>query len=224
MSLNGKNLYILTKSKDWMNKSNQMAAKKVDVLEERLEGEMNQIKATVEYRISFVECKVSFVEDKVSDLHAMVKKILENQIQTAASEAKRPAGRTTNSEFRRRGDEVEIMEEREHDSRSIMPKKVDVLEEKLEGDVDQLKSEVDKRISSMEGRYETRERVHLHQTIGNPGLVADLEESLHMTAGWSLSDSNPEPLGWLDSSGALLEMWGRSGQQLRAPLVILNDT
>ncbi|KAL0908652.1 hypothetical protein M5K25_023157 [Dendrobium thyrsiflorum] len=53
-----------------------MAAKKVDALEERLEGEMSQIKATMEDRISSVE-------DKVSDLHAMMKKLLENQIQTA---------------------------------------------------------------------------------------------------------------------------------------------
>ncbi|KAL0924689.1 hypothetical protein M5K25_005539 [Dendrobium thyrsiflorum] len=80
---------------------------------------MSQIKATVEDQISFVEDKVSSVEDKVSsvedkvsDLHAMVKKMLENQIQTMASEAKGPAERTTNSEFRRRDDEVEIMEKR----------------------------------------------------------------------------------------------------------------
>ncbi|KAL0924936.1 hypothetical protein M5K25_005797 [Dendrobium thyrsiflorum] len=65
-----------------------MAAKKVDALEERLEGEMSQIKATVENRISSVEDKVSSLEDKVFDLHEMVKKILENQIQMAASETK----------------------------------------------------------------------------------------------------------------------------------------
>ncbi|KAL0923463.1 hypothetical protein M5K25_007521 [Dendrobium thyrsiflorum] len=80
---------------------------------------MSQIKATVENQISSVEDKVSSVEDKVSsvedkvsDLHAMVKMMLENQIQMATSEVKGPVGRTTNSEFRRRDDEVEIMEER----------------------------------------------------------------------------------------------------------------
>ncbi|KAL0921090.1 hypothetical protein M5K25_008125 [Dendrobium thyrsiflorum] len=58
-----------------------MAAKKVDALKERFEGEMSQIKATVEDRISSVE-------NNVSDLHAMM-----------------------NSDFRRREDDVEIMEE-----------------------------------------------------------------------------------------------------------------
>ncbi|KAL0911003.1 hypothetical protein M5K25_019103 [Dendrobium thyrsiflorum] len=80
-----------------------MAAKKVDALEERLEGEMSQIKATKEDRISSVE-------HKISDLHAMMK-LLENQIQTAPSEVKEPAGKTTNSDCRRRDDEVETMEE-----------------------------------------------------------------------------------------------------------------
>ncbi|KAH0469180.1 hypothetical protein IEQ34_002412 [Dendrobium chrysotoxum] len=84
----------------------------VDALEECLEGEMSQIKATVEDKISSVEDKVSSVEDKVFDLYEMVKKILKNQIQTAASDAKGLAGRTTNSEFHRRDNEVEIMEER----------------------------------------------------------------------------------------------------------------
>ncbi|KAL0917642.1 hypothetical protein M5K25_012718 [Dendrobium thyrsiflorum] len=88
-----------------------MAAKKVDELEECLEGEMSKTKATVEDRISSVEDKVPFVEDKIFNLYAMVK-MLENQIQTTASKAKRLAGRMTNSEFRRRDDEVEIMEER----------------------------------------------------------------------------------------------------------------
>ncbi|KAL0903225.1 hypothetical protein M5K25_027586 [Dendrobium thyrsiflorum] len=65
---------------------------------------MSQIKATAEDRISSVE-------NKVSDLHKMMKKILENQIQKAASETKGPMGRTTNSEFRWRKNDVEIMEE-----------------------------------------------------------------------------------------------------------------
>ncbi|KAL0915362.1 hypothetical protein M5K25_015774 [Dendrobium thyrsiflorum] len=79
-----------------------MAAKKVDALEERLEGEMSQIKAMVENRISSVE-------NKVSDLHTMKKKILENQI--AASEPIEPVGKTTSSVYHRRDDEMEIMEE-----------------------------------------------------------------------------------------------------------------
>ncbi|KAL0918017.1 hypothetical protein M5K25_013136 [Dendrobium thyrsiflorum] len=83
-------------------KKNFMAAKKVDALEERFEGEMSQIKATVEDRISSVE-------NKVSDLHTMMKKLLENQI--AALEAKESVGKTTSSVYRRRDDEVEIMEE-----------------------------------------------------------------------------------------------------------------
>ncbi|KAL0917558.1 hypothetical protein M5K25_012627 [Dendrobium thyrsiflorum] len=74
----------------------------MDALEERSEGEMSQIKAMVEDRISSVE-------NKVSDLHAMIKQLLDNQ--TAASEAKEPVGKTTNSVYCRRDDEVEIMEE-----------------------------------------------------------------------------------------------------------------
>ncbi|KAL0923889.1 hypothetical protein M5K25_004675 [Dendrobium thyrsiflorum] len=81
-----------------------MEAKKVDALEECFEGEMSQIKATVEDRISSVK-------NKVSDLHAMVKKLLENQI--VAFEAKKPVEKTTSSVYRRRDDEVEIMEEQE---------------------------------------------------------------------------------------------------------------
>ncbi|KAL0912192.1 hypothetical protein M5K25_018150 [Dendrobium thyrsiflorum] len=87
-----------------------MAAKKVDALEKRLKGEMSQIKATVEDRISSVEDKVSSLEDKVSDLPAMMKKLFENQIQTAAPEAKGLVGKMTNPEFRRRENDVEIME------------------------------------------------------------------------------------------------------------------
>ncbi|PKU63754.1 hypothetical protein MA16_Dca010672 [Dendrobium catenatum] len=45
-----------------------MAAKKIDALEERLEIEMNQIKTTVEERISFME-------GQVADLRNMMKKI-----------------------------------------------------------------------------------------------------------------------------------------------------
>ncbi|KAL0912871.1 hypothetical protein M5K25_016285 [Dendrobium thyrsiflorum] len=89
-----------------------MAAKKVDALEERFEGEMSQIKATMEDRLSSVEGKVSSMEDKVSDLHLMMKKIFENQIQMTASEAKGPVGRTTNSDVRRREGDGEISEEK----------------------------------------------------------------------------------------------------------------
>ncbi|KAL0915048.1 hypothetical protein M5K25_015447 [Dendrobium thyrsiflorum] len=80
---------------------------------------MSQIKATMEDRLSFAEDKVSSMEekmssmeDKFSDLHLMVKKILDNQIQTAASEARGPMGRTTNSDFRRKESNGEIMEEK----------------------------------------------------------------------------------------------------------------
>ncbi|KAL0909390.1 hypothetical protein M5K25_020254 [Dendrobium thyrsiflorum] len=82
-----------------------MAAKKVGVLEERLKGEMSQMKATVEDRISSVE-------DKISDLHEMVKKILENQNQTIASETRGPIVRNANSEICRRENDEEIIEER----------------------------------------------------------------------------------------------------------------
>ncbi|KAL0912290.1 hypothetical protein M5K25_018253 [Dendrobium thyrsiflorum] len=80
-----------------------MAAKKVDGLEERLEGEMNQIKETVEERISSME-------GQVADLRDMMKKMLEFQTQTAASEARGPEVKNTNSEIRREEDEVEIVE------------------------------------------------------------------------------------------------------------------
>ncbi|KAL0911953.1 hypothetical protein M5K25_017892 [Dendrobium thyrsiflorum] len=46
-----------------------MAAKKVDALEERLEGEMNQIKTTVEERMSSME-------GQVADLRDMIKKMV----------------------------------------------------------------------------------------------------------------------------------------------------
>ncbi|KAL0905331.1 hypothetical protein M5K25_023743 [Dendrobium thyrsiflorum] len=80
-----------------------MAAKKVDSLEERPEGEMNQIKETMEERISSKE-------GQVVDLRDMMKKMLEFQTQTAASEAKGPEVKNTNSEIRREEDEVEIVE------------------------------------------------------------------------------------------------------------------
>ncbi|PKU59799.1 hypothetical protein MA16_Dca028329 [Dendrobium catenatum] len=80
-----------------------MAAKKVDALEERLEGEMNQIKMTVEERISSME-------GQVADFRDMMKKMLEIQNQTAAFMAKGAEGKSTNSKIRREEDEVEIME------------------------------------------------------------------------------------------------------------------
>ncbi|KAL0911183.1 hypothetical protein M5K25_019304 [Dendrobium thyrsiflorum] len=83
-----------------------MVAKKVDALEENLDGEMSKMKATVEDRISSMEVKVS-------DLHEMVKRILKNQNQMAASEARGPVGRNTNSEIRRTENDVEIIEERD---------------------------------------------------------------------------------------------------------------
>ncbi|KAL0922554.1 hypothetical protein M5K25_006545 [Dendrobium thyrsiflorum] len=58
-----------------------MAAKKVDALEERLEGEMNQIKTTVEERMSSME-------GQVADLRDMIKKMLEVHNQTTASVAR----------------------------------------------------------------------------------------------------------------------------------------
>ncbi|KAL0925469.1 hypothetical protein M5K25_003801 [Dendrobium thyrsiflorum] len=78
-----------------------MAAKKVDALEERLEGEMNQIKTTVEERMSSME-------GQVADLRDMIKKMLEVHNQTTASVAKNGEGRSTNSEIRREEEEAEI--------------------------------------------------------------------------------------------------------------------
>ncbi|KAL0925290.1 hypothetical protein M5K25_003611 [Dendrobium thyrsiflorum] len=69
-----------------------MAAKKVDALEERLEGEMNQIKTTVEERMSSME-------GQVADLRDMIKKMLEVHNQTTASVARNGEGRSTNSEI-----------------------------------------------------------------------------------------------------------------------------
>ncbi|KAL0924780.1 hypothetical protein M5K25_005637 [Dendrobium thyrsiflorum] len=82
-----------------------MAAMKFDALEERLEGEMNQIKETVEERMSSVE-------GQVADLRDMMKKMLEFQTQSAASNAKGPEAKNTNSEIRREEEEVEIVEGR----------------------------------------------------------------------------------------------------------------
>ncbi|KAL0914831.1 hypothetical protein M5K25_015215 [Dendrobium thyrsiflorum] len=80
-----------------------MAAKKVDALEERLEGEMNQIKTTVEERISSMQ-------GPAVDLRDMMKKLLEIYNQTAASVAKVVEGKNTNSKIRREDDEVEIVD------------------------------------------------------------------------------------------------------------------
>ncbi|KAL0917818.1 hypothetical protein M5K25_012912 [Dendrobium thyrsiflorum] len=82
-----------------------MAAKKVDALEERLEGEMNQIKETVEERMSSME-------GQVADLRDMMKKMLEFQTQSAASDAKGPEAKNINSEIHREEEEVEIVEGR----------------------------------------------------------------------------------------------------------------
>ncbi|KAL0918328.1 hypothetical protein M5K25_010331 [Dendrobium thyrsiflorum] len=82
-----------------------MAAKNVDALEERLEGEMNQIKETVEERMSSME-------GQVADLRDMMKKMLEFQTQSAASDAKGPEAKNTNSEIHREEEEVEIVEGR----------------------------------------------------------------------------------------------------------------
>ncbi|KAL0923676.1 hypothetical protein M5K25_007742 [Dendrobium thyrsiflorum] len=75
-----------------------MAAKKVDALEERLEGEMNQIKETVEERMSSME-------GQVADLRDMMKKMLEFQTQSAASHAKGPEAKNTNFEIHREEEE-----------------------------------------------------------------------------------------------------------------------
>ncbi|KAL0911802.1 hypothetical protein M5K25_019967 [Dendrobium thyrsiflorum] len=80
-----------------------MAAKKVDTLEEHWEGKMNQIKTIVEDRISSME-------GQVVDLRDMMKKMLKIHNQTAASCAKGPEGKNTNSEIRKDEDEVEIVE------------------------------------------------------------------------------------------------------------------
>ncbi|KAL0924766.1 hypothetical protein M5K25_005623 [Dendrobium thyrsiflorum] len=81
-----------------------MAAKKVDALEERLEGEMNQIKETVEERMSSME-------GQVADLRDMMK-MLEFQTQSAASDAKGPEAKNINSEIHREEEEVEIVDGR----------------------------------------------------------------------------------------------------------------
>ncbi|KAL0914112.1 hypothetical protein M5K25_017618 [Dendrobium thyrsiflorum] len=80
-----------------------MAAKKVDALEERLGGEISQIKATVEDGISSVE-------DKFSNLEEMVKKVLNLHNQTAASEAKVLACGNINFDSGRDDHDVEILE------------------------------------------------------------------------------------------------------------------
>ncbi|KAI0497469.1 hypothetical protein KFK09_020697 [Dendrobium nobile] len=80
-----------------------MAAKKVDALEERIEGEMNQIKETVEE-------KMSSMEGQVADLWDMMKKMLEFQTQSAASDIKGPAAKNADSEIHWEEEEVEIVE------------------------------------------------------------------------------------------------------------------
>ncbi|KAL0928162.1 hypothetical protein M5K25_000030 [Dendrobium thyrsiflorum] len=90
---------IFESTKLWI----EVTAKKVDALEERLEGEMNQIKTTVEESISSME-------GQVADLRDMMKKILEIHNQTAASVAKGVEGKNTNSKNRREDDEVEIVD------------------------------------------------------------------------------------------------------------------
>ncbi|KAL0921397.1 hypothetical protein M5K25_008463 [Dendrobium thyrsiflorum] len=82
-----------------------MTAKKVDALDERLEGEMNQIKETVEERMSSME-------GQVADLRDMMKKMLEFQTQSAASHAKGPEVKNTNFVIHREEEEVEIVEGR----------------------------------------------------------------------------------------------------------------
>ncbi|KAL0909035.1 hypothetical protein M5K25_023557 [Dendrobium thyrsiflorum] len=81
----------------------EMEAKKVDALEEILEGKLNQIMTTVEERISSME-------GQVADLRDMMK-MLEVHNQTAASVAKVVEGKNTNSEIHREEDEVEIVDE-----------------------------------------------------------------------------------------------------------------
>ncbi|KAL0922466.1 hypothetical protein M5K25_006454 [Dendrobium thyrsiflorum] len=82
-----------------------MVAKKVDALEERLEGEMNQIKETMEERMSSME-------GQVADLRDMMKKMLEFQTQSATSHVKGPEAKNTNFEIHREEEEVEIVEGR----------------------------------------------------------------------------------------------------------------
>ncbi|KAL0928417.1 hypothetical protein M5K25_000298 [Dendrobium thyrsiflorum] len=77
--------------------------KKVDVLEERLEWEMNQIKTMMEDRISSME-------GQVANLWDIMKKMLEFYNQTTASEARGPEGKNANSKICKEEDEVEIIE------------------------------------------------------------------------------------------------------------------
>ncbi|KAL0927836.1 hypothetical protein M5K25_002051 [Dendrobium thyrsiflorum] len=85
------------------NKDLSIAAKKVDALEQCLEGEMNQIKATMEDRIFSME-------EQFSNLRDMVKKILDLHNQTAASKARGPEGKNTNSKICRGENDVENVE------------------------------------------------------------------------------------------------------------------
>ncbi|KAI0503976.1 hypothetical protein KFK09_014923 [Dendrobium nobile] len=62
-----------------------MALKKVDILEEKLEGEVGQFKSEVEESISSMEGRFSNLED-------MMKKILELHTQLATSKARAPMG------------------------------------------------------------------------------------------------------------------------------------
>ncbi|KAL0924131.1 hypothetical protein M5K25_004937 [Dendrobium thyrsiflorum] len=62
-----------------------MTPKKVDALEEKLEGEIGLFKSEVEERISSME-------ERFSNLENMMKKILELHTQPATSEARAPAG------------------------------------------------------------------------------------------------------------------------------------
>ncbi|KAL0907063.1 hypothetical protein M5K25_025603 [Dendrobium thyrsiflorum] len=71
-----------------------MTTKKVDVLEERIEGEVSQLKAAFEVRISLME-------DMFYNIEEMMKKVLDLHVQPTASKERTPIGGNANSINRR---------------------------------------------------------------------------------------------------------------------------
>ncbi|KAL0910565.1 hypothetical protein M5K25_021560 [Dendrobium thyrsiflorum] len=92
------------------NEKEGAAAKKVDAWEERLDGEVGNLKIEFEERISAIESKFSNLEE-------MMKMMLEFQVKTASSEARTPltidwsSGGNPNIGTRREDRELEILEE-----------------------------------------------------------------------------------------------------------------
>ncbi|KAH0448373.1 hypothetical protein IEQ34_022173 [Dendrobium chrysotoxum] len=82
-----------------------MVAKKVDVLEERLEGEIGQLKtetSDLHAQLSDVKIQISAIHKKMdgnfSSLGDMLKKLLEGQSKTASSEARDASGKPGSGE------------------------------------------------------------------------------------------------------------------------------